>query len=300
MQHNIEFNLETTITQAYTISQSIVAKGKFIRQSSGPNQFAIVDFIIEPYQGNTHFLLEWCVTEAQIPDYYIPGIIEGIKEAAIEGLAEHKPIINIKIRVIDGAYNPIDSKIISYRIATKIAFRQALSEVKIVAVETPATENTIINPIQNSSVDKTSITISEPEVNIPITDKQDISLKRTEKPERIDYFNVAVGYSDSIVLTESTYFANNSYSSGRDAEEFLTIQKQHKPELLSALQQSLKAIGLNVATSASPIDADNMNAVILASFQALSDSGQLKSLYAVEFWLNQKNVPFEKSSWFSF
>jgi hypothetical protein len=133
-----EFNLdvESSTPKALnhqTIANIVDGQGKYICQTRCPSDFGMIDIILEPYQGATHFLLEWKIKEELIPAKFIPGVIHGINLAA----SNHPSglIINLKIQVVGGANHPVDSRIRSYITATILAFNDAISKTTLIGCE---------------------------------------------------------------------------------------------------------------------------------------------------------------------
>jgi|GEM_PF-3111979 len=136
MAQQFEFDLRETevgAKQGYTLTGLATGYGRF-KRSAGFCHDAAISLILEPYSGPTHFLLEWVVTEQQIPSCFISSVIEGVQDAALLGRDEHRPIIGVRIGVVDGFFHEIYSQNYSFRRAAAIAFQAALTEAKLVAV----------------------------------------------------------------------------------------------------------------------------------------------------------------------
>jgi elongation factor G len=111
---------------AFTPRASAEGEGRYIRQASCPGHFAIVTLRLEPYHGAQQACLEWRAAEEDIPSAYLPAILEGIRRAAAEGVDDGRPIINVKVVVMGGAYHEVDSRSASYRVAAAQAFKNAV------------------------------------------------------------------------------------------------------------------------------------------------------------------------------
>ncbi|MDQ2716559.1 MAG: hypothetical protein M3Z08_16765 [Chloroflexota bacterium] len=120
----------------YTISAPATGKGRYVRQSSSADSFGIIILRLEPYTGPTPFLLVWQVTEEQIPWEFLPGVVQGIRQAAQQERAEDGWLTHIKVTVVDGAFHPVDSHARAYARATMLAFEDALTQTSLVPVET--------------------------------------------------------------------------------------------------------------------------------------------------------------------
>lgn len=117
-----------------TLAGPVGGKGRWVRQSCC-GQYALVEIRLEPYRGPIQFQLVWQVTEEQIPEEFLPGVVEGIRQAALQERPGSGLLTNIRIFVIGGAYHPVDSSQRAFAIATLNAFEDALAKTELVSVE---------------------------------------------------------------------------------------------------------------------------------------------------------------------
>ncbi len=121
------------------------AEGRFIRQTGGRGQFAIVKLRVEPYtpqSGEDNIKIENAITGGAISQQYIPAVEEGIISSARSGVLIGYPVINIKVTILDGQEHPEDSSDIAFENAASIALRDAIMNAK------PA----LLEPIMNLQV----------------------------------------------------------------------------------------------------------------------------------------------------
>jgi elongation factor G len=130
-----EFNLPYAskfVSRWATIREAVTGKGRYVVQTRCPADFGIVELRLEPYIGLTHFMLEWRVTDEQIPREFLTGVIAGIQQAAQQERNGFDAIVYLKVIVSDGSNNPVDSRSASYTKAAALAFADALSKAQIV------------------------------------------------------------------------------------------------------------------------------------------------------------------------
>jgi len=111
-----------------TITQPAEAEARFIRQTGGHGQFAVVKLKVEPYTpqpGEDHVIVENAIYGGAISQQYIPAIEEGIIGAAKSGILLGYPVINIKATILDGQEHPVDSSEIAFESAGSMAFKDA-------------------------------------------------------------------------------------------------------------------------------------------------------------------------------
>jgi len=143
-----EFKVEANIGRpqvAYreTIRRSARAEGRYIRQTGGRGQYGHCVLEIEPCQDN--FVFEDKIVGGAIPREYIPSVQSGVKEALDSGVIAGYPVMNIRVRLVDGSYHPVDSSDIAFKIAGSLALREAIKRADPILME-PIMKVQIITP----------------------------------------------------------------------------------------------------------------------------------------------------------
>jgi len=128
-----EYKVEANIGQpqvAYreTIRQESKAEGKFIRQSGGKGQYGHVVLEVEPGEPGAGFEFTSKIVGGVIPKEYIPSVEEGIKETCESGVLAGYPLIDVKVRLIDGSYHDVDSSEMAFKIAGSMGIREAVKK----------------------------------------------------------------------------------------------------------------------------------------------------------------------------
>jgi len=128
-----EYKVEANIGQpqvAYreTIRQPGNAEGKFIRQSGGKGQYGHVVLEVEPGEPGTGFEFTSKIVGGVIPKEYIPSVEEGIKETCESGILAGYPMIDLKVRLVDGSYHDVDSSEMAFKIAGSMGVREAVKK----------------------------------------------------------------------------------------------------------------------------------------------------------------------------
>ncbi|MBN2090954.1 elongation factor G [candidate division KSB1 bacterium] len=125
-----EFSVDTIVGQpevAYreTITREITENLKYAKQSGGHGQFAHVIIMIEPLPPNKGFEFLDKVVGGNVPREYIPAVEKGVLDAMAEGPFARYPVVNVRVTLVDGSFHPVDSSEMAFRIAGKMAFREA-------------------------------------------------------------------------------------------------------------------------------------------------------------------------------
>ena len=145
-----EFNVEANVGKpqvAYreTIRKKVKQEGKFVRQSGGRGQFGHVVIEIEPQERGAGYLFENGIVGGVIPKEYIPAVDKGIQEQLGNGVFAGFPVVDIKIRLIDGSYHEVDSNEMAFKIAGSMAFKEGCSKANPVLLE-PIMKIEVVTP----------------------------------------------------------------------------------------------------------------------------------------------------------
>ncbi len=125
-----EFNVGVKVGQprvAYkeTITASVKAEGKFVKQSGGHGQYGHVNVEFEPLERGKGFEFVEATKGGTIPKNFIRPIETGIKEAMETGVLAGYPVVDVKATLYDGSYHEVDSSEIAFKMAGSIALGKA-------------------------------------------------------------------------------------------------------------------------------------------------------------------------------
>ena len=115
------------------------------RQTGGTGQFARVKFIVEPSEPGKGLEFESKVSERSVPTKYIPGVEKGLNSVLSCGVVAGFPVVDVKVQLVDGAYHDVDSSALTFEIASRWAFREALQKGKSVLLE-PIMKVEVVTP----------------------------------------------------------------------------------------------------------------------------------------------------------
>ncbi|MCW1249945.1 elongation factor G [Acaricomes phytoseiuli] len=107
------------------------------KQTGGSGQFAKVQIAIEPLDTTEGALYEFenKVTGGRVPREYIPSVDAGIQDALTDGVLAGYPVVGIKATLLDGAYHDVDSSEMAFKIAGRMAFKEAARKAQPVLLE---------------------------------------------------------------------------------------------------------------------------------------------------------------------
>lgn len=117
-----------------TIRGTVTVQGKHKKQSGGRGQFGDCTVEISPTHGKG-FEFEDKIVGGVIPQQYRPAVEKGIIEAMEKGVMAGYPMVDIKIKLIDGSYHNVDSSEMAFKIAGSLAFKKGAQEAGLVLLE---------------------------------------------------------------------------------------------------------------------------------------------------------------------
>ncbi len=145
-----EFNVEANVGKpqvAYreSITQTVNAEGKFIKQSGGRGKFGHVWIELGPNEPGKGFEFINGIVGGVVPKEYIPAVSAGIQEAMRNGVVAGFPVVDIKAKIYDGSYHDVDSDEISFKVAGSMAFKEGARKAKPVLLE-PIMDVEVVTP----------------------------------------------------------------------------------------------------------------------------------------------------------
>jgi elongation factor G len=145
-----EFRVEANIGKpqvAYkeTIRQKVTSEGRFVRQSGGRGQFGHVWIEVEPNEKGKGFEFENAIVGGVVPREYIRPVEQGIAEAMRNGVLAGYPMEDVKVKLYDGSFHPVDSSEMAFKVAGSMAFKAAARKADPVILE-PIMEVEVVTP----------------------------------------------------------------------------------------------------------------------------------------------------------
>jgi len=108
-----------------TITRPAKAEGRFVRQSGGRGMYGVCVLELEPLEPGTGFEFENKAVGGSVPREYVGPIEAGVKEAMQSGVVANYPMVDIRVKLVDGSYHEVDSNEMAFKMAGSIGFREA-------------------------------------------------------------------------------------------------------------------------------------------------------------------------------
>jgi elongation factor G len=96
------------------------------KQTGGSGQYAEVKIIFEPLERGAGFEFVDKVVGGNVPREYIPSVGKGLEVQKEDGVLAGYPTVDFRATLIDGKYHDVDSNALTFEIAAKACFREAI------------------------------------------------------------------------------------------------------------------------------------------------------------------------------
>ena len=130
-----------------TISGTAQAQGRYKKQTGGRGQFGDARIELSPLPRGSGFEFEDAVVGGTIPRQFIPAVEKGILEAMREGMLAGCPVVDVKVRLYDGAFHSVDSSEMAFKVAGSMAFKNAFAQARPVLLE-PYVKVEVLSPTE--------------------------------------------------------------------------------------------------------------------------------------------------------
>jgi elongation factor G len=131
-----------------TITSSAKAEKKYKKQSGGAGLYGHCVIDIAPVPRGTGFVWEDKIFGGSIPQNFRPSVERGVRETMEQGVLTGNPLVDIKVRLLDGSTHQVDGKDIAFKLAGAMAMRQAVMDAKPVLLE-PIMDVEVLVPERN-------------------------------------------------------------------------------------------------------------------------------------------------------
>ncbi len=125
-----------------TIMAATEAHGRHKKQSGGHGQFGDCKIRVEPLARGEDFAFVDEIFGGSIPRQFIPAVEKGIQEARVKGYLAGYPMVDFKVTLYDGQFHSVDSNEMSFKMAGRLAFRDAMERAR----------PTLLEPVMNVEV----------------------------------------------------------------------------------------------------------------------------------------------------
>jgi elongation factor G len=118
-----------------TITAPVKVEGRYVKQTGGSGDFGVVWIEVEPGESGTGFRFETAVRGGRVPKEFFRAVRQGCEEAAQSGELGGYPVVDVRVRLVDGQTHDVDSSERSFKIAGSLAMKEALRKARSVLLE---------------------------------------------------------------------------------------------------------------------------------------------------------------------
>ncbi|MFA6599065.1 MAG: elongation factor G [Ignavibacteriaceae bacterium] len=145
-----EFKVEANVGKpqvAYreTITQTVNAEGKFVKQSGGRGKFGHVWLEVSPNEVGKGYEFINGIVGGAVPKEFISPVSAGIQEAMKNGVVAGFPMVDIKVKLYDGSFHDVDSDELSFKVAGSMGFKAGARKANPILLE-PIMAVEVISP----------------------------------------------------------------------------------------------------------------------------------------------------------
>ncbi len=135
-KYGVEAKLQAPrIPYRETITSSARQQHRYKKQSGGAGLYGDCTLEIEPLPRGSGYEWEDKIFGGAIPHQFRPSVEKGVKQTMEQGAISGHPIVDIKVRLVDGSTHPVDGKDIAFQIAGSMALREAFQKAAPVLLE---------------------------------------------------------------------------------------------------------------------------------------------------------------------
>jgi elongation factor G len=150
-----EFKVEVNqgapqVSYREAITGSVEHREVYKKQSGGRGKFADILVRISPQENIEKTGLEFInsIKGGNIPREFIPSVEKGFKESMKNGVLAGYPVDSFKVELLDGSFHAVDSDSLSFEVAAKMAYREALKKCQPILLE-PIMKLEVLTPEEN-------------------------------------------------------------------------------------------------------------------------------------------------------
>jgi elongation factor G len=110
-------------------------EGKLKKQTGGKGMFGVCYLSVEPLPRGTGLQFVDEIVGGAIPRNLIPAVEKGVLEAAQHGTLSGHPVVDVRVRCVDGKFHAVDSNEMAFKLAGSFAFKDAVAQAKPTLLE---------------------------------------------------------------------------------------------------------------------------------------------------------------------
>jgi elongation factor G len=119
-----------------TVTRSVQrVEGKLKKQTGGKGMFGVCYLDVEPVPRGEGFEFVDQIVGGAIPRALIPAVEKGVVEACEHGPLAGFPVVDVRVRCVDGKHHPVDSNEMAFKLAGSFGFKAAVEKARPTLLE---------------------------------------------------------------------------------------------------------------------------------------------------------------------
>lgn len=134
---NLEIDLQRPkIPYRETITRKVEnVEGKLKKQTGGKGMFGVCYLTVEPMPRGGGFEFVDEIVGGAIPRNLIPAVEKGVHDALPHGPLAGFPVVDVRVRCIDGKHHAVDSNEMAFKLAGSFGFKAATEQARPILLE---------------------------------------------------------------------------------------------------------------------------------------------------------------------
>jgi len=110
-------------------------EGKLKKQTGGKGMYAVCYLSVEPRGRGEGFEFVDEIVGGAIPRNLIPAVEKGVQDALLQGPLTGSPLVDLRVRCIDGKHHPVDSNEMAFKLAGSFGLKAAVEQARPTLLE---------------------------------------------------------------------------------------------------------------------------------------------------------------------
>ena len=110
-------------------------EGKLKKQTGGKGMFGVCYLTVEPLPRGKGIEFVDEIVGGAIPRNLIPAVEKGVQESCEAGPLAGYPVVDVRVRCIDGKHHSVDSNEMAFKLAGSFGFKAAIEQAKPTLLE---------------------------------------------------------------------------------------------------------------------------------------------------------------------